>query len=49
MASGPIANTHPNIDGWKSIQLDPNEDNSMVFLDKVIYSKLRMYYNWHFI
>ena len=35
VASGPVANTHPNVDGWKSIQLDPNEDNAMVFLDQV--------------
>ena len=35
VASGPIANTHSNIDGWRSIQLDPNEDNAMVFLDQV--------------
>ena len=35
VASGPIANSHPNVDGWKSIQLDPNEDNAMVFLDQV--------------
>ena len=36
MASGPLANTQSNIDGWKSIHLDPNEDNVMVFLDEVI-------------
>ena len=36
VASGPIGNTEANIAGWKSIHLDPNEDNAMVFLDKVI-------------
>ena len=35
VASGPLANTETNINGWKSIHLDPNEDNAMVFLDQV--------------
>ena len=36
MASVPLANTESNVDGWKSIQLDANEENAMTFLDKVI-------------
>ena len=35
MASNPLANTESNVDGWKSIQLDANEENAMTFLDKV--------------
>ena len=36
MASNPLANTEANVEGWKSIQLDANEENAMTFLDKVM-------------